>query len=82
MNDDHLAELLASKDYNESVVLGLREDNLQLKAENKKLRDTLASLYAIVKGECPSLLDEDSGGYALIDMAVLEALRQTEGGKE
>lgn len=40
------------------------------------LVDALEELSALVKGECPRLLDEDSGGCARTDMAVKEALEQ------
>ena len=30
----------------------------------------LRQLYAIVDGECPSLLDEDSGGWGQLDVAI------------
>ena len=38
------------------------------------LREALSELYALVKGECPSLLNEDSGGDARLDMQIQEAL--------
>lgn len=34
----------------------------------------LSELYATVKGECPSLLNEDSGGNARLDIEVSEAI--------
>jgi hypothetical protein len=38
------------------------------------MRSALSDLYATVKGECPSLLNEDSGGDARLDMACRESL--------
>lgn len=50
-------------------------------AEIAKLRNALdvaekalEELYALVKGECPSLLSEDSGGDAQLDFDVQKAL--------
>ena len=40
----------------------------------KELAYALKELYAVVKGECPSLLDEDSGGDARLDMQIIKAL--------
>lgn len=39
----------------------------------------LGNLYAVVKGECPSLLNEDSGGDAELDCQIIEALKQIRG---
>lgn len=41
-----------------------------------KVRDVLVELVALVNGECPSLLDEDSGGNARLAMAIEEALEE------
>jgi hypothetical protein len=35
----------------------------------------LSNLHALVKGECPSLLNEDSGGDANLDMEIDAALK-------
>lgn len=40
----------------------------------KELVEALEELYAIVRGECPSLLNEDSGGSASLDMQIAAAL--------
>lgn len=37
-------------------------------------RELLRELHAIVKGECPSLLNEDSGGFAELDIKITAAL--------
>lgn len=43
-------------------------------ATRDSMKSALSNLYATVKGECPSLLNEDSGGDARLDMACREAL--------
>lgn len=40
-----------------------------------RLKSALAELYAMVKGECPSLLDEDMGGNARLDLEIEELLQ-------
>gem|GEM_PF-1734656 len=42
------------------------------------LVEALSELTAIVRGECPRLLDEDSGGYAELSMKIDEALAQAQ----
>lgn len=42
--------------------------------EIEALRSTLKELAALVRGECPSLLDEDSGGDAGLSMRIDELL--------
>lgn len=41
----------------------------------ERLRALLGDLYATVKGECPSLLNEDSGGDGRLDVEIQAALR-------
>lgn len=43
--------------------------------ERDALRGALSELHAMVWGECPSLLDEDSGGTARLDIAIRELLK-------
>lgn len=43
--------------------------------ENAKLRAALSELTAMVRGECPSLLNEDSGGCGRLDIEIDELLR-------
>jgi len=43
-------------------------------AREAKLRGLLAELYAIVKGECPSLFNGDSGGDAVLELDICDAL--------
>lgn len=44
--------------------------------ENKRLREVMSDLLALVIGECPSLLNEDSGGDARLYLACKSALRR------
>lgn len=46
----------------------------EITAENAALKSLLSELTAMVNGECPSLLDEDSGGCARLAMAIDDAL--------
>jgi len=39
-----------------------------------KLSSLLEELYALVNGECPSLLNEDSGGNSRLDLEIKEAI--------
>lgn len=43
--------------------------------EIDRLRAVLAGLAALVRGECPALLDEDRGGDARLDIAIDDCLR-------
>src|SRR5574343_1101355 len=47
---------------------------VDLEAHCATLTAALEELYATVKGECPSLLNEDSGGSAQLDAQVSAAL--------
>ena len=46
----------------------------KLKQDAEKLRYLLIELVAQVRGECPSLLNEDSGGDARLSMAIDDAI--------
>jgi hypothetical protein len=41
-----------------------------------KSEQLLEELYATVMGECPSLLDEDSGGDSVLGLAIEETLKE------
>lgn len=56
------------------TVQALERKNAELQSANAALRDVLAELYATVRGECPSLLNEDSGGNAGLDQRIVEAM--------
>lgn len=47
-----------------------------LRAQLDEARRALGELHSLVKGECPSLLNEDSGGDAELDLAIDAALNQ------
>lgn len=51
-------------------------------SENLTLRRVLAELYTMVRGECPSLLNEDSGGDAALDLRIGAALASSGADKE
>jgi len=58
--------------------------NAKLEKDNADLRAVLSELLALVRGECPSLLDEDSGGCARLDTAadaMIAEKRRREAGK-
>jgi hypothetical protein len=50
------------------------EDKVEAVALIGRLSDCLRELVAVVRGECPSLLNEDSGGDAKLDIEIDEAL--------
>lgn len=52
----------------------LRAKQLALESQCQRMRDALEELHAQVKGECPSLLNEDSGGDAELDIEIQELL--------
>ena len=54
----------------------LERRNADLMQQITRLREALTGLYALVKGECPSLLNEDSGGDARLDMEIEQALME------
>ena len=56
-----------------------RNANARLVAAAPDLLAALEELYAMVKGECPSLLNEDSGGCARLDMAIEDAINKARG---
>ena len=55
--------------------------NLALEAKCKALEEALTELHALVCGECPSLINEDSGGDGALDMRIRAALRAQETGE-
>jgi hypothetical protein len=50
----------------------------EVEAENERLRVALEELFALVMGECRSLLDEDSGGSARLYLQIEEALGKSQ----
>lgn len=55
----------------------MKAEIAKLRVENARLRAALTELHAMVWGECPSLLDEDSGGCARLDSEILSALTES-----
>ena len=55
------------------------EANARLIAAAPELLEALEMLYAVVQGECPSLLDEDSGGDSRLDIAIAAAIAKAKG---
>ena len=53
----------------------------KLEASHKDLLRALRELYYTVQGECPSLLDEDSGGNGYLDVEIINAIAKAEGKK-
>ncbi len=48
----------------------LASDYDALRAENERLHAALAELTALVRGECPAILNEDSGGDAALAIEI------------
>jgi hypothetical protein len=46
---------------------------------NTDMLAALKELHALVRGECPSLLNEDSGGDARLDLSVRAVIAKAEG---
>lgn len=46
----------------------------QLQEERDELLNCLQNLHATVWGECPSLLNEDSGGNSSLDMQIIDII--------
>ena len=46
----------------------------KLNALAPEMASCLRELYAMVMGECPSLLDEDSGGNARLEIAIRDII--------
>jgi hypothetical protein len=46
-------------------------------SERDNVIGLLRNLYLMVKGECPSLLNEDSGGDAALDIAISDLLAES-----
>ena len=51
----------------------------RLMAAAPELLEALKKLYALVEGECPSLLDEDSGGDSRLDIEIRAAIAKAKG---
>lgn len=50
--------------------------------QRDELLSVLENLHALVWGECPSLLNEDSGGNSALDMDILDAISNAKSNHE
>ena len=62
--------------YYENMIAELRSERDALVADLAAARALLRELVALVRGECPSLLNEDSGGDAKLSCDIDEALKE------
>ena len=62
----------SKENYNFVINNGLCDPCIEARLD--ELARALKELYAVVRGECPSLLNEDSGGNARLDMQIIKAL--------
>ena len=67
--NQRLAEMTAKRD-------ALFEEATAKGREVARLRAALTELAALVRGECPSLLDEDSGGLGRLSVDIDAALQR------
>ena len=67
------ATQIAMADHAYQLLAGAHEQQAK---EIARLREALSELYAQVKGECPSLLNEDSGGDAKLDLEIESLLKE------
>jgi len=63
-------------DYEETFY---EEEDAHILAASRDMYEALKELYAVVKGECPSLLDEDSGGDSRLALEIESVLAKAEG---
>jgi hypothetical protein len=84
--DEARAELARAIAWKEDAVLRCAKrrcadrDRIQreTEAENARLREALQELFALVRGECPRLLDEDRDGDARLSIEIDAALSPQE----
>ena len=74
MSDDDIHKMMERAHYAEIREARLRIAYGDLKAENERLRKALQELVALVRGECPRLLDEDRDGDARLSIEIDAAL--------
>ena len=67
---------MAAAEYTQVAIQTWKAANEKQAQEIAALKVALRELHAVVKGECPSLLDEDSGGLANLDMQIDELLKK------
>jgi hypothetical protein len=84
-DDAEIAELRAEVERLQGRVNLLEPANVEMfdalaniQPKHEELRRLLTDLTALVRGECPSLLNEDSGGDARLALAIDAALARKE----
>lgn len=73
---DEGGRLSYSEEARKAEILLLDHDKEQ-RAEVARLREALKNIFALVIGECPSLLNEDSGGDAVLCLEIENILKET-----
>jgi hypothetical protein len=58
----------------ESALEAIKAMAQRLQDERDELLNCLQNLHATVWGECPSLLNEDSGGNSSLDMQIIDII--------
>lgn len=82
MFDDSTAWCLGTHDEPHGMVMLDHKDWNTRRPAGSGVREAielLKELHAMVWGECPSLLNEDSGGSAHLDLRIRAALAEMEG---
>lgn len=67
---------MAATEYTKTAIQTWKEANDKQAKEIAKLRGVLSELHAQVQGECPSLLNEDSGGDAKLALDIESLLKE------
>lgn len=62
-----------------AIALVAEPEDADLISAAPELRDALAELFAIVKGECPRLLDESRGGDSCLFFRIINSIKKSEG---
>jgi hypothetical protein len=70
--------------YDDMRRLYTERDTQYVAAESElvKMREALRELHAMVRGECPSLLDEDSGGNSKLALEIEAVLSPSSGDRD
>lgn len=81
---DHDKEQRAEIDRQAQAIRNLETDYILIGTQNReqkdkiaRLREALKTIYALVMGECPALLNEDSGGDAALCLEIENILKET-----
>lgn len=71
----NIATVFDNPENGRRYINALAADLTAILSERKALREALGELFALVKGECPRLLNEDSGGNAVLALKIEAALK-------